>query len=111
VTIGEIAVEVGDVGVARVLNGLGDRHRKRRPIFWQVPSDRHPSIRAAERPTEIAVELELAEKREDVIPTPSDASSGFPTVVIAWEPTQSDHPHEAGAAPHYARLHKTRAAA
>ncbi|MGY4369956.1 hypothetical protein ACVW1A_006021 [Bradyrhizobium sp. LB1.3] len=102
--VDELAVLVGQVLVAGLLEGVGERLRMSRPVLPRDPANRDPTVLAVVRAVEIEITLDLLEEGQHVIPAPTRGAARFPFVVIGRRAAVGHLAVDRGAAAEHARL-------
>ncbi len=104
ITVDELAVLVGQEGVARLLARFGDRQRVFRPVLFRNAANGNAAVLAVIRPVEIEVALDLLEIGQHVLPAPARGSPRFPFVVVGRRAAVGHLAVDRRAAAQHARL-------
>ena len=104
VAVAEISVHVCDMRHLPLARVAIDGACQRRPLLRRRAADGNGAAVAVQLAVEIAVALEFAEIRQDVVPAPARGALFRPAIVVGGHAAQRHHAHDTRAAAHNASL-------
>ncbi|MNL13155.1 hypothetical protein D3C87_1340560 [compost metagenome] len=100
----ELAVLVGQVGVAGIPAGIGEGVRQPRPVRTRDAADRYAALFAVQGAIAIQVALHLAEVRKHIAPSPTRSATCLPLAVVGGSAAIEQLAVDGGATAEHARL-------